>query len=114
MVNRLLVLTTVRHLRKQAWQSWLSVLGIALGVAVVVAVDMANESARRAFLLSAESLTGKATHQLSGGSNGISEDIYRWIRIEKKLRSSAPWVEGRAKLSDQRLHLVGVDPLPEV
>ena len=48
-------------------------LGIALGVAVVIAIDLANESSRRAFLLSAEALVGKATHQVRGGPSGIPE-----------------------------------------
>ena len=41
-------------------------LGIALGVAVVVAIDLANTSASRAFALSTETVVGKATHQMHG------------------------------------------------
>jgi putative ABC transport system permease protein len=40
------------------------VLGVALGVAVVVSIDLANASARRAFTLSSEAVTGRATHQV--------------------------------------------------
>ena len=52
------------------------VLGIALGVAVVVAIDLANASAGRAFELSTEALTGKATHQINGGPQGLDEQVY--------------------------------------
>ena len=58
---------SLRHLVAHPWQLGLSILGIALGVAVVVAVDLANESARRAFTGFAESLTGRATHRIVGG-----------------------------------------------
>lgn len=113
MVSRLLLLSALRHLRSHPWQTWLSVVGIALGVAVIVAVELANQSARQAFLLSAERLTGKATHQILGGAGGIPEDFYRELRIERGLRSSAPVVEGLLQLHGETLRLIGVDPLAE-
>jgi putative ABC transport system permease protein len=91
-------------------------LGIALGVAVVIAIDLANESSRRAFQLSSEALVGKATHQLQGGPSGIPEDLYRQIRVEDGIRTSAPVVEGIAiaiDLDQQPLQILGVDPLAE-
>jgi putative ABC transport system permease protein len=51
-------------------------LGISVGVAVIVAVDLANASARKAFLLSMDTITGEATHQIIGGPRGVTEDIY--------------------------------------
>ncbi len=63
-----------RYLLRHRWQSVLMVLGIALGVAVMVAIDLANASASRAFVLSTETLTGKATHQIDGGTLGIEHD----------------------------------------
>ncbi len=94
MVNRLLLVSALRHLRRNPWQTWLSIVGIALGVAVIVAVELANQSARQAFLLSAESLTGKATHQIVSGAAGIAEDFYRELRMERGVRLCAPVVEG--------------------
>nr|HMN61712.1 hypothetical protein [Anaerolinea sp.] len=49
----------LRYLLRHRWQSVLMVFGIALGVAVVISIDMANASAGRAFQLSTETLTGK-------------------------------------------------------
>ncbi|MEN8177752.1 MAG: FtsX-like permease family protein [Pseudomonadota bacterium] len=112
-MSRLLLISALRHLHRHPWQSWLSILGIALGVAVIVGVDLANQSARQAFLLSAESLTGKATHQIIGGPAGIPEDLYRELRIEQGLRQAAPIVEGLVKLGAENLQLIGVDPLAE-
>lgn len=113
MVNRLLLFSALRHFQGHPWQAWLSVIGIAIGVAVIVAVDLANQSARQAFLLSAESLTGKATHQIVAGPAGIPEAFYRELRIQHGLRRSAPVVEGLVKQGADNLQLIGIDPLAE-
>lgn len=110
-MNRLLLLAALRHMRRQPWQTWLTVIGITLGVAVILAVDLANQSARQAFLLSAESLTGRATHQITGGPAGIDESFYRRLRVASGLRRAAPVVEGVVTHGAERLRLVGIDPL---
>ena len=90
-------------------------LGVALGVAVVVGVDLARESARRAFLLSADAVTGRATHQVIGGPAGLPDSIYRVLRVDLGVRASAPIVEGwvRATASARTLRVLGVDPFAE-
>ena len=55
-----------RYIRRRLLQSVLFVLGVALGVAMVIAIDLANGSAQRAFELSTQSVAGKATHQIEG------------------------------------------------
>ena len=67
-----------RYLFKHPWQTWLSILGITLGVAVVVAVDLANESASRTFILSMEHLPGRTTYQITAGPQGIPEQRIRF------------------------------------
>jgi putative ABC transport system permease protein len=107
---------SLRHLLKHPWQVGLAILGVALGVAVVVSIDLANSSARRAFALSAETVAGRATHQVVGGTNGLDEAIYRTIRVDLHVRDSAPLVEGYAAAPDfpgLTLHILGVDPLAE-
>ena len=68
------------YLRGHLWQSTLMVVGIMLGVAVVIGVDIANESASLAFDLSTTALTGRATHYISAGSQGLDEQIYVDLR----------------------------------
>src|SRR5690606_29828365 len=62
-----------RYLLRRPWQSALMVVGIMLGVAVVVAIDLANASASRAFDLSTAAVAGRATHQIVGGPAGLDE-----------------------------------------
>ncbi|NIV33824.1 MAG: hypothetical protein GWN58_31565, partial [Anaerolineae bacterium] len=70
----------LRYLLRHPWQSALMVLGITLGVAVAVAVDLANASATRAFDYSTDSVTGRATHQIVAGPQGVDEALYVEMR----------------------------------
>ncbi|HMP41550.1 MAG TPA: FtsX-like permease family protein [Roseiflexaceae bacterium] len=112
----ILLRTSLRHLQRHPWQLVLAILGVALGVAVVVAIDLANESARRAFAISAETITGRATHQISGGPRGLDQELYRRLRSELGIRTTAPVIEGMARsdaLPGLTLQILGVDPLAE-
>ncbi len=113
---RILVRTALRAIIQRPWQTGLCILGVALGVAMVVSIDLANASARRAFSLSTEAIAGRTTHQLIGGPAGIDEQLYRRLRVEHGVRPSAPIVEGYVsapELDGLTLHLLGVDPFAE-
>jgi putative ABC transport system permease protein len=105
-----------RYISRRILQSVLFVVGVALGVAMVIAIDIANGSASRAFDLSAESITGKATHQIIGGPTGLPTEFYTRIRLELGLETSAPVIDQyvrAANLDDVALRLLGVDPFAE-
>ena len=92
------------------------IIGVALGVAVVVSIDIANASAGRAFHLSTETLTGKATHQISAGSLGLDEQVYVRLRRSGLVQAAAPVMSAYVsspQLGGQPLQLLGVDPLAE-
>ncbi|WP_263819502.1 ABC transporter permease [Salinibacter sp.] len=103
-----------RYLTRHPWLMGLSVLGVAIGVAVVVAIDLANTSASRAFELSAETVTGAATHQVVGAGGALDDDVYRRLRAAG-IRPSAPIVEGYGSLErgDRTFQVVGIDPLAD-
>ncbi|ADE14559.1 protein of unknown function DUF214 [Nitrosococcus halophilus Nc 4] len=105
-----------RSLRQHPWQIALALLGIALGVAVVIAIDLANTSAQRTFVLATESVAGRATHQIIGGPDGLSEQFYLRLRLHHKVEPAAPIVEGSVYLTgenDRQLRLLGIDPFAE-
>ncbi len=105
-----------RYLMRHPLQILFATLGVALGVAVVVAIDLANASAERAFRLSAAALAGRATHQIVGGPGGLAEEAYRRVRIAGGWRRSAPVVEGYASVPGRpglTLQLLGIDPFAE-
>ena len=115
-MTRTLLLTGLRDLVRRPLHTGLMVLGVALGVAVVIAIDLANTSAKRGFLRCTEAVTGRATHQVLGGPSGLPQDVFRRIRVEAGLRASTPVVEGYATALDldrQPLHVLGLDPLSD-
>ena len=101
------------YLVRHPWQLALAVLGGAIGVAVIVAVDLANASAKKAFLLSMDTVTGEATHQVVGGPQGVDEAIYRDLRVRHGLRSLAPIVEGEVRIGGENYSVLGVDLFAE-
>ena len=105
----------LRYISRRLFQSVLFIIGVALGVAVVIAIDLANGSASRAFSLSAQSISGRATHQISAGSGSLPTSVYTDVRLSLGIKNSAPVVAEfvRAEGVPQPLRLLGVDPFAE-
>ena len=115
-MNGTLFKAGLRDWSRHPWQTGLAVIGVAVGVAVVVAVDLANGSALRAFDLASEAIIGRATHQVVGDSTGLPEELYRRLRVEHGVRPSAPVIEGLVAVAERpqlRLRLLGLDPFAE-
>src|SRR5690606_496424 len=102
-----------RHARRHPWQTWLSFFGIMLGVMMVVAVDLANGSARRAFALSLEAVEGNISHRILGGPQGVPDELFTALRTEPGLRTSAPALSGRVRAGGLDFTLLGIDPVSE-
>ncbi|MGN8224760.1 FtsX-like permease family protein [Gracilimonas sp. BCB1] len=113
--SNLLWLSSLRFLLSHPWHFALSILGVALGVAVVVSIDLSNSSAEKAFELSTAAVTGKATHQIRGAAENLPDETYRNLRIQTGLRKSAPVVEGYAQVQgmNRTFQVLGVDPIAE-
>ena len=106
---------SLRHLLRHPAQLALALVGLALGVGTIVAVDVATASARRAFELSAAAVNGAATHQIVGGPGGIDEQLY--VRLRTALPDSAgppvrlaPVVAGYVTAGGRIMQLIGIDP----
>ena len=105
-----------RHSWRRPLQSLFLIAGVAIGVAMIVAIDLANGSAQRAFELGTETVAGRATHTIVGGASGLDEQVYTDLRRNLGIRMSAPVVENYVvieELDRQPMRLLGVDPFAE-
>jgi putative ABC transport system permease protein len=113
---KLLTRASARYLGHHRAQLVLSVVGVALGVAVVLAIDVATQSARAGFRVSAETVSGRATHRITSETALVDESLVARLRTELGVRASAPVLEGYAsspRLPGQALRILGVDPFSE-
>lgn len=102
-----------RHFIRHPLQLVLAILGVALGVALVVSIDLAAQSTHRAFSLSMQALTGRYTHHIQGGPSGLPETLFTKLRIEAGINASAPAIEGDVNFGESTLRLIGFDIFSE-
>jgi putative ABC transport system permease protein len=124
----------LRRWRRERARVLLTVLGVALGVSVFVAVRLASGSAMASFADTVDAVTGRANLQISAVADGFDERLYSRIRREPGVRAAAPVVEvntlaragappranagtavemgGRAGY-DETLMVLGLDPFVE-
>lgn len=119
-----LLRSSVRYFSRHPWQLTLSIIGIAIGVAIVVSIDLANAAASAAFQRSSETVSGKATHHIVGGLQGFNDSIYASLRVQSAIQPIAPIVEGNVVVVDSStknftntkrcvLRVLGVDVFAE-
>lgn len=109
----------LRYLRRNSWLLFLSMSAVAVGVAVVLAIDIASTSARLSFALSTEALIGRSNYSVTSSSN-LPSEFYRRLRVDWGYRRSAPVMEGYVAFPSPdgsgeslALTLLGVDPFAD-
>ena len=116
-MRALLARAAGRFYARHPWQLALAVTGICLGVAVYVGVDLANDSARRAFDVSAQALRGPTTHRLLPVGGRIADAVYAELVLARRASAAAPVVEAviaAGAAGGPRYALRGVDPIAEL
>ena len=104
---------------RRQWQSHglrtgLTILGIALGVAVLFAVRTANLTLIQSLTVTVEKLAGKATLQIVGAEGGFPESVWDTVRDTPGVRIAQPVIEVLANTAfpdEGNLLIVGVDML---
>ena len=114
-ISPLLLRAGLRYQLRHRWQALLAMTGIVLGVAVVLAVDLANGAARASFALSSEQLRGAATHRVLGTGGQVPQSLYRSLFTTPGHPPLAPVILDRVRVAGQpgRLRLVGLDIFAE-
>jgi putative ABC transport system permease protein len=117
-MRHLFRLITFRMLRLDPLQSFLTLLGVALGVAVFVAILITNRSILKTYRHSVELLTGRADLSVSAEGFGLDEALIRTIRETEGVASTSPVIETVAAVKEgpargEVLLVLGVDLLAE-
>ncbi|MES2765265.1 MAG: FtsX-like permease family protein [Bacteroidota bacterium] len=118
-------LVNLRHMASEPGKFLLSVLGVALGVAVFIAIRIANNTALSSFEASIDVVSGKANLQiLSENGAGIDENVYGKLKSLKAVQAITPVIEQYAQLIDEKekrekgtgqpLLILGIDPFSDV
>ena len=89
----LLRLITWPYVRKHRLRSMLTVAGIVLGVALLVAMRTADQSVLQAFHQTVDRIAGKAQLEISSGDTGIPEDVLERVQAVPEVRAAAPAIE---------------------
>jgi putative ABC transport system permease protein len=94
----------------------MTVLGIALGIAVVVAIQLATDSSVRGFREAIGTIGGKASLEIVGPGLGIQEERLAELGWLKEFGQVSPILEGSALITpvpgvDEWVQVLGVDIL---
>lgn len=115
-MNHLFRLLHLRALVRRRSQTGLCILGIAMGVAVMVGVDLANNSALKSFELAVDGVRGRTTHQIVGDPGGIPESLVAQLKRTSGVIAAAPVIEFLARspdFLDRTFQIFGVDIFSE-
>ncbi|MCF8087926.1 MAG: FtsX-like permease family protein [Desulfotignum sp.] len=116
MVSPVLIRISLRHNRRHLLRTLLLIFGIAMGVAGVVAIDIAKTSVEKSFDLSTTALVSRSTHQILGADLDIPQAVFTMIRTRLGIHESAPVISRHVtipELEDRVFTLMGVDPFSE-
>jgi putative ABC transport system permease protein len=107
----------LRPIVREKTRTMLTVAGIAVGVAVVVAIQLANQSALRAFRESVDAVAGRANYQIVPEAAALSEAVL--LRLQPFWSDGVRFapvidVEGVDVATQQPIRLLAVDLLSDL
>ena len=113
---RLLRTISWRHARRHRLRTLLTFLGMALGVAVIIAIALVNRSLSTSFQSTIEQIAGKAVLQVSNSESGMPESVLSAVRDTEGVQDAAAAVDGFLPVSGverERLYVFGADLLTD-
>ena len=104
----------LRPLHEEPVRTALTVLAVALGVAAVLAIELAGDAAAGSFQSSMETLTGKADFEVTATGGVTPEAMARLARLPYDFKLH-PRLEDYAEIADsgRTVTLLGIDMLAE-
>lgn len=111
-ITQILMRSSWQFFKRHPAQLLLSITGIVLGVAIVTAVLITNNSSQKAFALSSEALYGRTTHQITG-AQGIDERVYVSLKQQRPDIRMAPVIQDHVVIDATVYSILGLDPFTE-
>ncbi len=102
----------LRYLRRHPLLGLLNILSVALGVAVFLATQIANQSANRAFAASVDLVAGKAELEITAPAGHLPETVFPLAAAVPGVSAATPVVQGFVALRDfpgDYLEVLGID-----
>ena len=102
----------LRYYRRHVMLSLLCLTGIALGVGIVVAVELINHTALSSCASSVDLLAGRATHSIASDYGRIDEHAFSGIWKNPSIQAASPLIEVMAttvETGDEPIRFVGLD-----
>ncbi|MEO8439679.1 MAG: FtsX-like permease family protein [Spartobacteria bacterium] len=112
--SRLFRWHVLRYLARHPLLATLNVATVALGVALYLAIQIANHSANRAFEASVDVVAGKAQLEVLAPAGNLRDAALPTVAREKGVAAATPLVRGIIRLPDfpgEYLDLLGIDIL---
>ena len=115
---KIFLLLVIEHLRHRPIRALLTLLGVAIGVSAWLAIRVVNGEVYQSFEQSVESVVGEASITISGGFEGIDEQILQRIQGHPGIQLANPVlkIEGEIQtgpLSGRSLLIWGMDLLEQ-
>lgn len=104
----------VRYFAQHPLLSALNIATVALGVALYLAIQIANQSANRAFEASVDVVAGRAQLEVRAPAGNLPNDLFPSIAHHPGIAAATPIVRGIVTLPDfpgEYLDLLGIDVL---
>src|SRR5215471_10666595 len=104
----------IKPLAREPVRAVLTILAVALGVAVVLAMDLAGEAATGSFHSSLETLSGDQTFEITA-AGGVPEQIVRTLTSQPYNWQITPRIQDYAVIPELRrtIPLLGLDLIAE-
>jgi putative ABC transport system permease protein len=113
-MTSLLRLVTWSYLRQHPLRVFLTILGVAFGIAVFVAIRVTNLSTFRAFTETVDAVSGRTQLQIVGDIAGLDQGLYARVRWLPGIATAVPVVTGYAEaeaFEGELLFVLGIDVL---
>lgn len=118
-MRHVLRLISIPRLMEHPFRSFLTIVGIALGVAANIAVQMILATMTDSFSSMIDAVSGKVQLQISGGEAGVAEEIYDRIQIRDEqgrapipgVAAAMPTIQNVTKYGTENVLILAVDTL---